>query len=433
MKISLFQGILFGLFGVGALIGLFVFATYSNTSKTDTVGPVLIWGTLPDTALQSVVTAGAQTDPALKSVSYVQKDPATLNTDLATAIATGNAPDLILASQEELYGLSKFIAPIPLSRISSKDFSNTFVEEGELFSAPNGAGYFGIPLLIDPLVLYSNRAILSSSGIPRPPATWEALTGLVPKVAVLTPSRQISRGLIALGTYENVHNARAILSSLFLQTGVPISGYAASGILTADFGVNTNGVSPGQAVLGFYTQFTDPSKVSYTWNVSLPDSKQAFLAGDLALYIGYASEARFFTAANPNLDFAVTPLPQPATATTKSAYGLLYALMIPRGARNPAGGYQVAATLTNPGEQATAVSATGLAPATLNMLAQAPTDPVTAVAYDEALYAKGWLSPAPATTDGIFSAMIGNVISGRSTLEAALASGERSLGAYLQQ
>lgn len=435
MKISLFQGILFGVFGIGALVGLFVFATYtSNNSGSETVGTVVIWGTLPAEPLRAMLTAAAQADTTLKSVSYVQKNAATLSADLASAIATGVAPDLILASQEELHALAKFISPIPFDTLPPRTFSDTFAAAGGVFTAPGGAGYYGLPFLIDPLVLFSNRSILASSGIARPPATWEALTGLVPNVALLTPSRQVTRGLIALGTYDNVHNARGILSALFLQQGVPLSGYSASGSLAATLGVAaTDGQPPGPAVLGFYTQFADPSKVSYTWNASLRDSQQAFLAGDLALYLGYASEARYLRAANPNLDFDVSPLPQPATASLKSAYGLVYALLIPRGAPNAAGAYQAAALLTDPAQQTAAAASTGLAPATLTQLAAAPADPIFAVAYAEALYTRGWLSPAPADTDAVFSGMITNVISGRSNLEAALVSAERSLSSLLQQ
>ena len=186
-------------------------------------------------------------------------------------------------------------------------------------------------------------------------------------------------------------------------------------------------------MLGFYTQFADPSKVSYTWNASLPDSQQAFKNGDLALYFGYASEARYLTVANPNLNFGVAPLPQPATASVKSTYGLVYALMIPRGAKNSSGAYQAAVLLTNAAEQNAAASATGLAPAVLNELATAPADPAAAVAYAEALYSKGWLSPTPADTDSVFSGMITDVISGRSTLSVALNSAESSLTALLRK
>ncbi|MCR4333904.1 MAG: extracellular solute-binding protein [Patescibacteria group bacterium] len=436
MKISLFQGILFGVFGLAALVGLFVFATYSgkNAGGSASVGTVIIWGTLPADDMQEALQLATQVEPILKDVSYVQKNISTLPADLASAIATGGAPDLVLASQEELKPLSKFITPVPLSSLPVSTFTNAFIKAGEVYAAPGGAGYYGIPFLVDPLVLFSNRSILSSNGVAKPPATWEQLVGLVPNIAVLSPSRQVTRGLIALGTYTNVHNARGILSSLFLQQDVPLSSYSVNGALSANLGlVATNGLAPGPAVLGFYTQFADPSKVSYTWNTSLPDSQRSFLAGDLALYLGYVSEASFLQAANPNLDFIVSPLPQPATTQLKNAYGLVYAFMAPRGAKNPGGAYQVAVLLTNAAEQIIAAEATGLAPVTLTQLATVPVDPVAVVAYSEALYTRGWLSPAPADTDRIFSGMITDVISGRSSLDSALVSTERTLSASLQQ
>jgi len=433
MRISLFQSILFGVFGIAALIGLFVFATYTSTGGSNAIGTVVVWGVLPKADINAALVAITQTDQTLKSVTYIEKDPRTLPSDLATAIATGGAPDLVLASQEQLRTLARFITPIPLATLSARTFADSFIQEGGLFAAPGGTGFYGIPLLVDPLVLFSNRAILSSSGIVRPPATWEALTGLVPLVARLTPSQQITRALIALGSYDNVHNARGIISALFLQTGVPISGYSTIGNFAADLGNSAaSGEPPGPAVLKFYSQFADPSKVSYTWNASLPDSQQAFLSGDLALYLGYASEARFLRSANPNLDFDVATFPQPATAAAKSTYGLVYALMVPNGAKNPNGAFQAAVLLANSAIPLL-VATTGLTPATLSDLTVPPPDPIAALAYAEALYAKGWLSPGREATDGIFSGMISNVISGRSTPETVIPIAENALTSLLQQ
>jgi ABC-type glycerol-3-phosphate transport system substrate-binding protein len=435
MKLTSFKTIVFGFFGVAALVGIFVFATHtSNSGNTaSTIGTVVIWGTLPAAPMQNMLIAASKADQTLKDVSYIEKNPNTLASELASAIATGNAPDLVLASQEVLHPLAKLVQPIPISSLSQATFSSAFIGEGNLLMTPTGDGYYGLPFVVDPLVLFSNHAILASDGIAKPPATWEALTGLVPNVASLTPTKQITRGLIALGTYDNVHNARAILSSLFLQTGVPLAQYSSGSLVANMNGAQTTGSSPGRAVLNFYTQFADPSKVSYTWNASLPDSRQAFVSGDLALYLGYVSETSFLKAANPNLDFTVTPLPQPATASLKSAYGLLYSFLIPRSASNASGAYMAAALLTTAAMQAIAAPALGLAPAALSELSSVPADPVATVAYTEALYATGWLSPAPSDTDSVFSSMISGVISGRLTLDTALTSSENALSALLQR
>lgn len=433
MKMTPFKIVLFSAFGLFAFLGLFVFATYSGSNTgAKGVGAVVIWGTLPQSQMAAALSTLTLADQSMKGVSYVQVSEGDLLSKLTSAIATGNSPDLVLASQEDLHALQRFLLVIPPSQLSQSTFTNGFVSEGNLLSA-GAAGYYGVPLLLDPLALFSNNATLSSAGIAKPPASWDALTGLVPNVAQLTSTRQITQGLIALGTYANVHNARGILSALFLQTGVPISAYSANGVLQADLGQNTaNGVPPGQAVVRFYTQFADPTKISYTWNASLPDSQQAFLAGNLALYLGYVSEAQYLRAANPNLSFSVSTLPQ-ASNSAKVTYALLYSLMIPRGAKNSAGALSAAIALAQPSAQAVLANATGLAPASRTALTQVPNDPVAAVAYSEALYAEGWLSPQPVDTDSAFSGMISNVISGQMTLDTALTVAARTLSSLLQQ
>ncbi len=437
MKVSLFQGVLLGGFGVVALIGLFVFATYTNTGGAGAVGTVTVWGTLPEAAFKVGLLESIKAESTLKGVTYVEKPEATLPAELASAIATGNPPDLVLASQESLLSLAPLLAPITLDTLSVRTFTDTFADEGALFTAPLNTGYYGVPLLIDPLVLFYNRSILASSGIASPPTTWEALTGLVPHVATFTSTRQVTRAFIALGTYDNVHDARGILGALYLQTGVPLTvRNPTTGQLAPNLGLSggAGGSSqPGAAVVRFYTQFADPAKVSYTWNTSLPDSQRAFSTGDLALYLGYVSEARFLHASSPNLDFDVAAVPQPATAAGKATYGLAYALMPVRGAVNRTGAYNAASLLAGTASQLALAKATGLAPATRAALASAtPADPVAALAASSALYARGWLSPAPSTIDPVFSAMISNVITGRALVEAALNTAERSLGALLQ-
>jgi ABC-type glycerol-3-phosphate transport system substrate-binding protein len=426
MNITLFKGILFGVFGVAALIGIFVFATYTNNNSSNGgTGPVLIWGTLPGDAIQNLLVTAGQTDEGLRSVMYVEKSAETLPNELASAIATGSGPDLVLDSQENLYALQKFLSPIPFSVLSPSTFTNSFIGGADVYATTEG--YYGIPFLVDPIALFANRSILASAGVPKAPATWEGLVGLVPKVTTYTSSRQITRALIGLGAYPNVQNAAGILETLFLQQGVALSVFE-NGYLKADLGVGGSGTP----VLVFYSQFADPAKISYTWNSSLPDSRQAFLSGDSALYLGFISEAEYMSAANPNLEVTVTPVPQPATASAKATYGRVYAFMVPRGAHNSTGGYNVAVKLVNT-YGAVAGAATGRAPALLTDLTSPPEDAVGEVAYTEALYTKTWLSPPKGDTDTVFSAMIQTVMSGRISLESALANAEGSLTALLQK
>lgn len=433
MKLSFFQAGVIAAFVLLAGVGLFVFSTYTGSAGKSSVGAVTIWGPFPKDAMIQAITTLANTDKNLKSVTYVQVQPDTFDSDYVNAVAAGKAPDLILVSQEHLQQLKPTLYEIPYSSISARQYADTFADGASVFEDANGT--YGVPFAIDPLVMYFNKTLLSSSGIAAPPATWEAITGLVPSVTQTGANQGIAQALIALGTYPNVHNARGILSTLLFQAGVAITTPSASGAVqgTIASGAPTNGISPGDAAVRFYTSFANPAQTSYTWNSSLPDSQQYFVAGKLALYLGYASELSYLQQANPNLAFDVAKVPQPATASTRTDYGLFYAFAIPRTAPNQAGAFAVAVGLSSAADQTALVHAAGtLAPAEKALLSAPPSDQYSPVFYDQAIIAKGWLSPAPATTDTIFASMIQNVITGRSTLDQALTAAQQSLTAALQ-
>jgi ABC-type glycerol-3-phosphate transport system substrate-binding protein len=431
MKISLFQGILVGIFAAGGLIGLFMFATYKGGSEA-TISNLVVWGTLPKQDIEAGFTELAKGDTKLKAVSYVQKDPDTIVQELASSIATGNGPDLVLASQEELHGLRALVTEIPTKTLAPADYETAFIDEGTLFATPSG-GHYALPFLVDPMVLFWNKDLFATANVTVPPTSWEALPGLVPVFTKRSASNQISQGLIGMGTYDNVTNARGILSTLFLQTGVPISERGVGNNYRANLGQSSSeGKTPGKSVLDYYTSFADAKTTSYTYNASLPASRDMFKNNTLGLYLGYTSDAAYLAQANPNLNFGVAPMLQPIDATVMNTYGRLYGLFISRGSANPAQAYEAAALLTNSTEQGVFAQSTGLAPAARAALAQ-PDDPVASNAYRAALYSQGWISPAAAGVDDVFSAMIMDVVNGRIQIDAALSRASGALSLLLQK
>lgn len=426
-----FQIIVFGVFIILAFVGLFLFANYSGLSTGAKVGTVTIWGVLPDTAVNAELALLKQNNKQYASVSYVQKSPDTFDAVLSDAIASGNGPDMILISQEQLLTEKNKLDVIPFSVIPERTFLNTFVPIDELYLTDQGM--YGIPLAVDPLVLYYNRAILSSAGVATPPTTWEAITGLAPRLTQRNGA-VIQKSAIALGSYSNIPNARAILSLLLFQAGSPItalSNGAVRAAITQSANADTVGVSPAESAVSFYAQFADPAKTVYSWNGSLNSAQQAFIAGDVALYLGYASEQPFLAAANPNLDFDMATVPQPATSQFRMTYAQAYAFAIPKASRNYNGAVTVARAFTANNVAAQTPRQLSMAPAQRALLTPAVNDKYPAVFYPEALVAKGWLSPQPATTDTIFAAMIGNISSGRENVQDALSTANQALDSAL--
>jgi ABC-type glycerol-3-phosphate transport system substrate-binding protein len=183
--------------------------------------------------------------------------------------------------------------------------------------------------------------------------------------------------------------------------------------------------------MNFYTQFANPAKTVYTWNRSLPASRQAFIAGDTALYIGFASERPFLTLANPNLDFDMVPIPQPGVSSEVTTYGTLYAFAIPKASRNPAGAFSAALALSDAEPLLSVARVASMAPARRTLLVPSQQDLFSPVFYPQALVARSWLSPLPVDTDSVFASMISDITSGRRDTADALRTAEQALNATI--
>jgi ABC-type glycerol-3-phosphate transport system substrate-binding protein len=430
-----FQIILMSVFAMFALVGLIFFANSKGlSSNASAVGSVVIWGTLPSDAITKELQAISTVDKSYSKVTYVQQQPATFDSQLANAIASGNGPDLIIINQEQILNESSKLNIIPFSSISQRAFSSTYLPEDQLFLTTTGT--YGIPFVLDPLVLYYNQNILIQAGIPTPPGTWEAVTGMVPALTHNTLNTAAAQSGIALGTYNNIENARGILSVLFMQAGSPITQSSNLGVRSvlsnAANSTTYTGVSPVAAALNFYTQFSDPSRTVYTWNSGNSSAKQAFLAGELALYVGYASEEPQIKAGNPNLSFDMAQIPQLQTSTSKADYGLAYAFAVPKASHNAKGAFLAATALTGISYLPNVAQSLSMAPANRMLLTPPANDLYAAIYYPDALIANGWLSPDSVTTDSIFSAMITNISTGKYQSADAVNITDQALDTALQ-
>jgi len=425
-----FQTVVLVACGFLALLGLFLFATFNGGGNGGVpVGPVTIWGPLPADAVYEGIENLKGTNKEFQEITYIEKDPATLESDLAEALAGGYGPDLVIISQEQILSQAGKLSIIPFESVSERTFVSTYLPITELYLTDTG--FYGFPITVDPLVVYYNRTLLSNAGLPLPPNLWEVVTALADRLTQLQPDQSIEKSAIALGEYGNVANARAIVSLLLLQSGSTITTKEAGRVRsTLSAGTSASGNAPAVSAMNFYTQFANPVKTVYSWNRSLPNSRLAFLSGDLALYIGFASERKYLAAANPNLDFDMAPIPQPGTAANPKTYGLAYAFAIPKAAANFEGAFRTAVALTFHDPLKIISEGSGMAPAQRVMLNDTP-DRFTELFYPQALIASGWLSPAPRVTDTIFSAMIENITTGRKDVAESLSSAELTLNAAL--
>ncbi len=436
----MFQIILLVVFGAFAIVGILVFALAVGGGASSTIGPVKIWGTLDQTAITAVIRQAAEKDASLSQVSYEQKDSATYEQLLTNALASGTGPDLFLIRQEYAAKNAGKAAIIQFSALSQSQFENTFIGASSPFVGQGGI--LGIPIVADPLVLYWNKDMLASAGFSQPPQYWDQLMGIAQKVSKKSDTGGIVKSAVAFGEYQNVDNAKDILAILILQAGGSITAHDGAGRLIPALVSKVAGVTqPTESALRFYTEFADPSKDDYSWNRSLPKSQKAFAAGDVALYVGYASEESLIERSNPNLNFAMAPLPQIRSKPNSMTTARVYALAASKAGKNPSAALQVAFLLGATGISRDLSTALGLPSARLDVSQGALPNPGSiaftglgvAMGRDEvvtssAIAARSWIDPDPEATAEIFRGMIESVASGAQLVAQAVQRADQQLG-----
>jgi len=429
--LSVFQIILLAVFAALAISGILIFALFVGGGTGNTIGPVTIWGTLDQNAFTVVLRQVAENDKRLSQVTYVQKDPATYADLLTEALASGTGPDIFLLRQDYVVRDGGKILPIPYDYLSQSQFEDTFVEAAWPYLAENGV--LGIPVAVDPMVLYWNRDMLSSAGFAKSPQYWSELSDVVQKVVKKDDSGTIQKAAVSFGEYENVDHAKDILGLLIQQAGGTITQRDNTGRLVPTLSARTAGPQQSaEAAVNFYTSFADPSRAEYSWNRSLADSHAAFAAGDLALYLGYASEARTIARTNPNLNFAVAPMPQRGGADRALNVARVYALAVSRASRKPEAAKTVASLIADTGIARSLSLALGFPSARRDVLAEKSADE-NVLFESQALIAHSWIDPYPEKTDDIFRAMIENVTSGAARSTEAIGRANQEMAEIIGQ
>ncbi len=432
-NISTFQIAFLAVFILIAIVGVAVFAGFGGSSRTP-VPRATIWGTVPSFYVNELVrTINIQS--TLIEVAYEEKDPDTFQAEFVNALAEGKGPDAVLLTDDMLYSQKNKLQPIPYTVFPQRDYLNTFIDGASIFVSKDGI--LGVPLSIDPIVMYYNKNILARNAISRPPQTWKDLSLIGPSIIQRTDTSNITQALVPFGEYFNVKNAKEILATLFFQTGNTITQYNTQtdeAFSVIDQDLNTNGGSGGiavQSVLDFYTSFANPLKPLYTWNRSLPNSETAFLSGNLAFYFGYASEIQRLQDKNPNLNFDVAQVPQ-EEGGSPYIYGKMTAFGIVKNSKNFNGALGVISKLTEKASIAQWRDIYNLPPVRRDLLAEPATNPYMTVFYRSAIQSKSWYDPNPTESDMVFRDMIESITSGREKMSNAVGDAKLKLDRLLK-
>jgi len=412
-----FKLIITGVFIFFILVGLIAFSTYKSSSSTNNTVEISIWGTLDKTVFDKFITQYKQDKNLQFQIAYTYKSLSTIDSELVEAIATSKAPDAILipTSLEKRYSDKVYM----ITSIPERTFKDTFVQEAELYLQPSGI--FALPFFIDPLVMYWNRDMFSNESIATPPTQWSEFPFLAEMISQSDDNANITRSVASFGEFKNIDNAKALISTLILQAGSPIITSEA-GVLTSklDYKAPTDIMIPSVSALQFFTDYSNPKKSVYSWNRSLPRSKQFFLSEDLATYFGFASEYNDIKEKNPNLNFDVVMMPQIVDAKVKSTYGELYGFALMKSSSNLVQAYNLISMLIGADSVSVLMKFVDAAPARRDLISLGSLDPAKTVFYNSALISKGWIDPDTQKTNQIFQDMVENVTTGSMSIQESV-------------
>jgi len=392
--------------------------------------PISMWGTFPQSKIRSLLTDFNETNKDAFRVNYTEKNPAAYENEIVDALAAGNGPDIWILTEDLILKHKDKVAPIPFSSYLQRNYQNNFIDSAAVFIDSENNSIVGLPLAIDPILLYWNRDLFSSNGLSQPPKYWDEFLVDVRSLSKEDEAGNIIRSGAALGESQNVKNFKEILSMLILQTGNPI---VESDTLKVTLGQKGNNLlDPTESAVRFFNEFSNPSKESYSWNVALNDSDKTFSAGSLAMYFGYAGELENIKAKNPHLNFDVSEAPQirPAPGEAgkiRATFGKIYSLVISKNSKNIQTAYSVLLKMTDQDFSQKFSAALNLGSARRDVLAAGSADPILSVFYKSTIMARTWLEPDPQAVSEIFKNMVESTARGRLKISEAVSEARSKL------
>ena len=272
---------------------------------------LVIWGLWDDSQLMDKYISDFRKQYPNIKINYRKLTPQEYEKDLVNALAEKRGPD-IFAMHHTWYSKHKNkLEPMPETVMTLKEYKERFVDV-VYDDFVVGDKIYGVPFYTDTLALFYNKDAFNDAGIVNPPATWQEVQELVPRLTKIDQFGNFIQSGIALGTGDNINRSPDLLAALMIQTGAEMTDPNDYTQVTFTQGRSQSGqnINPAALALEYYTDFANPRKTVYNWNSTLDNSIDAFYEREVAMMIGYSYQLEAIKAKAPRLNFAIAPLPQ---------------------------------------------------------------------------------------------------------------------------
>ena len=380
---------------------------------------------------EPIIKAYQDQNPNIK-IEYKKLEYAEYEEGVLNALASGRGPDIWSLYYTWYPRHKDKLVPAPANLLTKDNFEEVFVK-GAVPDLLIDDKIYGLPLAIDNLVLFYNEDIFNNAGIVKPPVTWEELMTDAAKITTLADDK-IKLSGVALGAADNINRAGDILAVLMLQSGANIVDHKtkSSGLLQTAKDQTGKSVNPSLNSLSFYTDFANPQKTSFAWDISQDYSIDAFGLGKTAMMINYSYHIPTIKLKAPNLNFKVSALPQ-INKLQKVNYPSFWAQSVASASKYPEEAWKFLVFLASKSSNELYVKASVRASARRDVIESQQEDAGIGLIATQNLTVKTWYQVGrEEAMQEIFNKMIRDVNLGRKTKEDALRAANDQINAILR-
>lgn len=379
---------------------------------------LIMWGFEDERPLMPLVLKYREDNPDA-SIVYRKKDLSSFESEFLNAIARGESPDVIVFPSDYIIKHKDKLSAAPSILMTEREIKQNFIDAASAFLSVKNE-VLGIPFYADPLMLFANSDILTQNLIAAPPKTWDDFLESAGKITKKDSAGNVTISGAALGRSLNIKNAPLALVALLLQSGDKIINEKGDPVLGDPLIIGNTALRPAESSLRFLADFANPKKTSQSWAAALPEAKEMFIGGKLAMYLGLLSEFKEIKNKNPHLAFFPAPLPQLKEAVRPVTSGTLYALAVPKASQKQLAAWEFIKFIT--GTEASRVYADTLETVSVrrDLLPEYKKEAVRSVFAESVLYLALWPNQDPKMSGEILRSLIEDSASGKESLRDSL-------------
>ncbi len=281
--------------GVGIIFFLFIFfilfRLFFGQKAVQKETKLLYWGLWEDQEVFDPLVKEYQGLHKNITITYQKMSPQDYREKLLARSKNGEGPDIFRFHNTWIPQIKEVMTAVPPNIMSKSEFEKVFypIHQSDLNI---GGKYYGLPLMIDGLVLVYNEGLLRKAGINTAPSSWEDVFDFAGRLSVKDKDGTLITGGIALGTASNVEHFSDIFGLILIQNGGDIR--------------RMNQPEAVGALEG-YRRFSEPP--NNVWDKNMPNSTVAFIQEKVGMIIVPSWEILNIKAANPDIVLKVAPIP----------------------------------------------------------------------------------------------------------------------------